>query len=259
MKNLHPLFILIPVILSACSSGDLEQSADFTFRNEDVSTWEMATYDTCSVINRTENVQSLRWDLGDGRSSENHIVVLSYDEAGTYDVTLSVVGIDGEEITVSKKVIVKDRVLRSIRISKIYWEENVNGWPPTPQADIYLQIQDYSNAEMTDGFLCTDCPLLFTSDVVADVERNTTTPIEIPVTEKFVVDKKKIRFANPENLNNAYLISLMAKDEDGNAYCLQSNRGSGTYFGILEDNFTANKFIVQNGPFSEYLLICEFE
>ena len=153
----------------------------------------------------------------------------------------------------------KDRVLRSIRISKIYWEENVNGWPPTPQADIYLQIQDYSNAEMTDGFLCTDCPLLFTSDVVADVERNTTTPIEIPVTEKFVVDKKKIRFANPENLNNAYLISLMAKDEDGNAYCLQSNRGSGTYFGILEENFTANKFIVQNGPFSEYLLICEFE
>lgn len=253
------LFLPLLAILFSCSNGEVAPDAEFTFRNESTDTFVMATYDTCSVVNRTANVQSLRWDLGDGRSSEDHVVVLSYEKSGTYDVTLSVTGLYAETTTVSKKVIVKDRVLRSIEISKVSWQENTNGWPPTSKADIFLQIQDYTDADLTEGFLCATCPVLYTSPVVPNVANGSITPIVIPATEKVIIDKKKINFADPEHLNKAYLISLMAKDEAGKVYCLQSNRGSGTYFGILTENFSENKFIVQNGPFSEYKLVCEFE
>ena len=259
MKNIIFLLPLLSAMFFTCADDTVAPDADFTFRDDSSETLIMATYDTCSAVNRSKNAQSLRWDLGDGRSSEDHVVVLSYDKSGTYNVKLSVIGIYGEETIITKKVIVKDRVLRSIRISKVNWDENTNGWPPTSKADIFLQIQEYTDAEMTDGYLCPTCPVLYTSPVVPDVENSTTSPIEIPVTEKIIIDKKMINFAHAENLNKAYLISLMAKDEQGDVYCLQSNRGSGTYFGVLRESFAENEFIVQNGPFSDYQLVCEFE
>jgi PKD repeat protein len=249
----------LTAILFACSAEDVDPVADFTFRDETTSTFVMATYDTCSLVNRSRNGQSVSWNLGDGRSSNDRNVVLFYEKSGTYDVTLTITGKDGQETTVSKTVTVKDRVLRSIEISKVYWEENINGWPATSKADIYLQIQKYTDAAMTEGFLCANCPVLYTSPVVQEVEHSTISPITIPVTEKIIIDKRMIKFADPENLDNAYLISLMAKDENGNEYCLQSNRGGGTYFGVLTENFAGNEFIVQNGPFSDYRLVCDFE
>ena len=253
------LFLMpLSVIIFACTE-DVKPVADFTFREETTSSFAMATYDTCSLNNRSKHAQSVFWDLGDGRTSTDPDLILSYENAGTYDVTLTVTNEDGQKATVSKTVVVKDRVLRSIDISKVYWEENTNGWPPTAKADIYLQIQKYSNTAMTDGYLCPDCPVLYTSPAIQDVDRSTTTGITIAVDEKIIIDKKLIKFAHPENVNEAYLISLMAKDENGHVYCLQSNRGSGTYFGILTENFADNQFIVQNGPFSDYKLVCHFE
>lgn len=263
----HTLSLLIMLVLQlACSTEDVELVADFTFRNETTSTFVMATYDTCSLINKSQNIQSVKWNLGDGRTSNEQNVILSYDKSGTYDVTLTVTSIGGQETMVSKTVIVKDRVLRSIDISKIYWEENINGWPSTAKADIYLQIQKYTDITMTEGYLCVNCPIIYTSTLIKGVDRLTSTSITIPVTEKVVMDKKLIgdnsgfsKFAIPENLNEAYLISLMAKDVNGNVYCLQSNRGGGAYYGILYENFEMNKFILQVGPFSDYKLICDFE
>jgi PKD repeat protein len=243
----------------SCNTEDVELVADFTFRNETTSTFVMATYDTCSLINRSQNVQSVSWNFGDGRSLNEQNVILSYDKSGTYDVTLTITGNNGQETTVSKTVIIKDRVLKSIDISTVFWEENTNGWPATTKADIYLQIQKYTDAAMTEGYLCINCPVIYTSALVKGVDRVTYTPITIPVTDKIIIDKKMIKFAHTENLNNTYLISLMAKDANGNVYCLQSNRGGGTYFGILSENFALNQFIVQNGPFSDYKLVCDFE
>lgn len=253
------------MIQFACTPEDVKLVADFTFRNETTSTFVMATYDTCSLINRSQNLRSVMWNLGDGRLSNERNVILSYDKSGIYDITLTITGQDGQETKVSKKVIVKDRVLRSIDISKIYWEENINGWPATTKADIYLQIQKYTDTTMTTGYLCLNCPVLYSSTLIKGVDRTTNAPITIPVTEKVVIDKNLIvdkdmsKFAVPANINKAYLISLMAKDASGNVYCLQSNRGGGTYFGVLNENFAMNKFILQIGPFSDYKLICDFE
>ena len=259
VKNPILLSVLISAMLFSCASDEFGPVADFTFRNTTTQTFIMATYDTCSLVNRSENTQSVSWNLGDGRTSNDQNVILSYEKSGTYDVTLTVTGEYGQETTTSKQVIVKDRVLRSIEISKVYWEESTNGWPPTSKADIYLQIQMYTDAEMTGGYLCADCPVLFTSDIVPDVDHLTTTPITIPVNEKVIIDKRLINFAHPDNLNAAYLVSLMAKGDNGNVYCLQSNRGGGSYFGVLTENFAENKFVVQNGLFSEYLLVCTYE
>ena len=52
-------------------------------------------------------------------------------------------------------------------------------------------------------------------------------------------------------------MSLMAKDKNGNIYCLQNNV-NGSY-GIFKDDVNSNEFIIQSGPFSYYLLVCEFE
>jgi PKD domain len=266
MKHTHSLLIVLLMIQFACSTEGVELVADFTFRNETTSTFVMATYDTCSLINKSQNVQSVKWDLGDGRSSNERNVILSFDKSGTYDVTLTITSKGGQETMISKTVLVKDRVLRSIDISKIYWEENINGWPATAEADIYLQIQKYTDTTMTAGYLCLNCPVIYTSPLIQGVNRSADTLITIPVTEKIVIDKKLIgnntgwsKFAIPPYLDNAYLISLMAKDINGNVYCLQSNRGGGTYYGILHENFAMNKFILQVGPFSDYKLVCDFE
>jgi hypothetical protein len=259
MKNIALLLLPALGMLTACTTNEITPLAEFTFRNETVSTFAMGTYDTCSLFNTSRNAQSLRWDLGDGRSSTERNVILSYEKSGVYPVTLTITGRDGSISTTSKQVIVKDRVLRSINISTVQWIENENGWPNTDKATIWLQIQQYTDAALTDEYRCVDCPVIYASDVIENVHNNTLASIAIPVTEKIVIDKQMIRFAIPENLNNAYLISLMAKDEDGNEYCLQSNRGGGTYFGILKEDFTANEFIVQNGPFSDYQLMCDFE
>jgi hypothetical protein len=265
MKNTLLLSITLSVILFACNTENVEPVAAFTFRNEATSTFVMATYDTCSLVNRSQNAKSISWNLGDGRSSHDRSLILSYEKSGNYDVTLTITGQDGSEKRFQRKVIVKDRVLRSIDISNIYWEEGINGWPATVKADIYLQIQKYTDTTMTKGYLCLNCPVIYTSTLIQGVDRVTNTSITIPVTERVIMDKKLIidkdlsKFAVPAYLNKAYIISLMAKDANGNVYCLQSNRGGGTYFGILNENFAMNRFILQVGPFCNYKLVCDFE
>lgn len=257
MKNFLLLLIPILAILFRCTTEDLKPVADFTFRNEKASTFAIATYDTCSLFNRSQNVQLVSWNLGDGRISNDENVILSYEKSGTYEVTLTITGKGGQETTVSKTVIVKDRVLRSIEISSVYWKENTNGWPPTSKADIYLQIQAFTDTAMTKEYLCLNCPVLYTSAVVHDVKSVTNTPITIPIAEKFIIDRNRVKFAWPDNLNSAYLISIIAKDENGKLYCLENNTTGS--FGIVRERFEEDEFIVQGGYFAQYRLMCNFE
>ncbi|HJV76787.1 MAG TPA: hypothetical protein VJ602_00280 [Paludibacter sp.] len=43
----------------------------------------MATLDTCTVINKSENADSALWNLGDGRISRDKKVIISYPKFGT--------------------------------------------------------------------------------------------------------------------------------------------------------------------------------
>ena len=120
MKNTLIMAMPLFAILFACTKEDVKPVADFSFRNETASIFVMATSDTCSLINRSQNAHSVSWDLGDGRKSSHPDITLSYDKSGTYDVTLTITDKDGQNTTVSKVVTVKDRVLRSINITKVY-------------------------------------------------------------------------------------------------------------------------------------------
>lgn len=249
---------------SGCSDvpADLPTVAVFTFDDDNSDTFAMATYDACPLSNQSEGDVSVYWDFGDGRSSTEREPVLSYETAGAYTVTLTITNADGEQSTTSKSIVIKDRVLKRVEVSNVYWDVvNTNAWPTTEEvAEVWLQIQEFTDIAMTNKYLCADCPVVYTSPSVFNIKHSDNGPFTIPTPGDFVVDKKLVQFAHPENVNNAYLITLMAKDAQGNIFRLQDNRGGGGhYFGILNENFALNRFVVQVGPFSDYHLVCEFE
>jgi PKD repeat protein len=258
---MHRVIVLSVGILTlfSCDNDDPATSS-FSFEGETGSTLMIGTDDEVTVLNQSTNAASFTWDFGDGRTSNERSTVLSYPVSGTYTVTLTAIG-DGQTSQSSKTVIVKDRVLKSISIEAVQWDlVNSNGWPTSPTADIYLQIQEFTDLAVTQYSIYPNCPVVFTSSVIENVGHSTITPMQIPVPEKFIVDKTFVQFASVENVGKSYLISLMARDSDGNVYCLQNNfAGGGNYFGILEDDIRSNSFKIQQGPFSDFTLDCQFE
>ena len=262
MKNIQLFLAITLFMFIACSKNDLTvpPTSSFNLQGDTLNTLKIGTYDSIALINSSENADSIFWDFGDGRTSTKNELYLSYPVSGNYTVTLTARNSEGQESTSSKEVVVLDRVLKSINIQIVQWSPiNTNGWPTSSVADVYFQIQDYTDTTVKQYSIYPNCPVIYTSPVVSNIGNSTRTAFSIPVSEKVVIDKRKIQFAYPESLNNTYLMSLMAKDKDGNIYCLQNNHGGGgNYFGILKDDINSNEFIIQNGPFSSYLLVCEF-
>jgi len=260
MKNNFIILVITLLFIIGCKKEEnVVPISSFSFRGDTCTILKIATYDTCTLINSSKNADSYLWDLGDGRTSTENQVVLSYTISGIYIVKLVTKNSDGETET-SKKVIVLDRVLKKIMFDYVQWDTiNTNGWPTSSKADIYFQIQKFTDATVIQYSIYPNCPIIYKSPVVKNVSCLTQIPFTISIPEKVVIDKKLIQFAYLDNLNNAYLISLMAVDKNGNVYCLQNNYGGGTYFGILKENFNENEFVVQIGPFSAFQLICDFE
>lgn len=266
----HLLMLMLVITLSSCTE-DPDSIADFTFQDRvtlkplATSTHMMGTYDEVGLVNQSTDVKEVHWDFGDGNSSSDHDAIASYKKSGTYPVIMTVTHKDGTQSRARRTIVVKDRALKSIEIRMVQWNPGSNGWPPNSPVSIFFRMQDYTDADMDDGYLCTTCPVIYTSPMIKNVYNPTYTHMFIPVTEKVVIDKKKVGersatlLAEPINLNKAYLLSLMARDKDGKEYCLTSNRGGGVGFGIDRENFSANEFIVHNTFFSDYLLNCEFE
>lgn len=262
MKSILFISTISFLIVNGCKKEEtVIPISSFSFRGDTITTLKMATYDTCTLINSSKNADSVFWDLGDGRTSNDRQIILSYPKSGSYTIKLTVKNNEGQKAFYSKKVTILDRVLKSIYIEHINWDTiNTNGWPTSSKADIYFQIQKYSDITVTNYSIYPNCPVIYKSPIVKNVSYSTQTPLTIPVSEKVVIDKNLIQFAYPENLNHTYLISLMAIDKNGKVYCLQNNHGGGgNYFGILKDDFNKNEFVIQNGPFSAYLLNCDFE
>lgn len=262
MKSNLLFLAIFLIILSSCGKDEvIIPKSSFSFRGDTLTSLKMATYDTCSLFSESQNVDSLKWDLGDGRTSSQKKILLSYPKSGTYTITLTAKNKDGQKSNVTKKVLVSDRILKSVYVQSLSWDTvNTNGWPTTSKTDVYFQIQKYTDTFIVNYSLYPNCPIVYTSPIIKDVNYLTYTPFTIPITERIVIDKQLIQFAYPENLNKAYLFSLMAKDKNGNIFCLQNNHGGGgNYFGILKENFSKNEFVIQNGPFSQYLINCDFE
>src|SRR5665647_1052417 len=121
-----PIFLLL--VLNSCSKEPL---SSFSFlANDTVTVLTLGTLDEFTVINDSKYSNSVFWDLGDGRTSTDNKVLLSYPESGTYILKLFAKNSAGESVS-TKKVIVKDRVLRYIKVNLVQWDKSnlTEPWP----------------------------------------------------------------------------------------------------------------------------------
>lgn len=269
MKNYLYFVLCLALLNFSCDKKEVLPTASFTFDGEGVSALKMGTNDERKLINNSQNGHSFLWDFGDGRTSEEKDVVLFYPESGTYDVKLTVTSSDGIKSESKKEVVVLDRVLKKIIIEHIQWniqkQEGLSfRWPATLQADVFFQIQQYTNSKMEPLGIYPACPVLYTSPVISDVSFHTYDPIEIPVEEKIIIGKIRnssySHFAIPENLNQVNLYSLMAKDETGEIFNLYHNHGGGgNAIRVEKEDIEQNSYIVDFNLFSRIRLVCEYE
>lgn len=263
-KNLFFLAITL-LIINGCKKDEPVPISSFSFRGDTITTLKMATSDTCTLINTSKNADSVFWDFGDGRTSIEKQIILSYPKSGSYSIKLTTTNNNGQKSFESKKVVILDRILKKVVIDFVQWDptNRSEGWPTSTIADIYFQIQMFTDNTMNPIGIFPNCPVLFTSPIVKDVTNHFTppaSPIEIPITEKIIIDKNMVQRAYQGNINKAYLFSLMAKTADGKIYCLvNSGFISGSSFGIYKEDFALNTFIVSLQFFSSFKLVCDFE
>src|SRR6478609_4010744 len=111
---------LAAAALLGCKKESVSPVASFTFARSNADELRLGVSDTARVISRASNASSVTWDLGDGRTINDEQPVLSYAKAGTYMVTLTAKGPDGKLSTTTKKIVVLNRVLKSIVIN-VFW------------------------------------------------------------------------------------------------------------------------------------------
>ncbi len=238
-----------------------QPDASFNFRGDTSTVIKMATYDTCTLFNSSINADSSFWDLGNGNISTDKNLVLTFPNPGTYAIKLTVKTNEGQTSSIEKKVIVLDRVLKTIIINYIQWDTIPNNnphfigvWPTSPMADVFVLVQKYAPGDsiVPGSGIMPDSEIIYQSPAIQDVSYRTFNPIQIDVTDKIVVDKQLV-------LDRSFVISLMAKDNQGVIYALQTSRFGGSTFYIREEDFANNKFTVVSSLTSSLEFDCKFE
>jgi hypothetical protein len=266
MKKFRSNVVALIVAITAFygCSDTIEPVSSFRLQGDTISVLKVGTFDEFLAASESESSNSVLWELGDGRTSTETSLSISYPKSGTYTLKLTASNEDGETSVSSKKIVVLDRVLKRIDLYFAQWDSTnyTEPWPRTNMVDIYFQMQNYSDESYDkDGFYY-NCPVIYTSSVMPNVKNKgywTKQPsVIIPVNERIVINKNMVQFA-PGNLNNAYLFSIMGKDASGNKYRITNNAFYGFSFGIMEDNVKENRFIISQGGYTCYDLVCDFE
>lgn len=259
MKNTF-IILMVAAMFAACKKNNApapQPTASFTFSNNKTNEYSLAATDTTTLISSVTNASGVNWDLGDGRTSTDHKLVLSYPKAGVYTVTLTAISKDGKKVSASKKVTVLDMILKNIIINKVYWnntdaEYNHAGWPLTNTADVYVKIQKLQGNDVFVGGQVPNAPVVYMSPVLKNVSKVVNVPVAINVSSKVIVDKSTL-------VNRSYLISLVAKDAAGNEFVLFSNWYSGSEQLVKLDSFSKNAFTLSTSFFSSLDLNFDFE
>lgn len=148
MKSIYVLPLMLFVLIGSNCSKD-KPVADFT-----IDYLETPCYVPCAVtfISESKHAASLLWDFGDGTQSQSFAPEPKvYDQAGSYEVTLTVSGADGGEDSITKQVEIK-QVPTSVKIDRVFihklplqapgdlaWDpgNEQEAWP-----DLFFTIQD---------------------------------------------------------------------------------------------------------------------
>lgn len=262
MKHVFTTLLISCIFFIGCKKDLIKvPTADFSFGGDTSAVYKMATYDTCTLINTSANSDSSYWDMGNGITSTDKNLVLTYARSGTYNIRLTVKNKDGRETSTIKKVIILDRVLKKIIIEKVYWDTIPNNipnfnsvWPTSATADVFVQVQKFSwnDSIVPYSGLMPNSPILYKSPAIPNVSNNTSKSFEIDVPNKLIVDKKMI-------LDRTFAISLMATDSNKITYNLQNSLASGCNFGIQKEDFSNNEFVVICNLFSSVRFYCDYE
>jgi len=262
MRNCLTIGVFLSALLIGCQKETIiEPTASFSFRGDTATVIKMATYDTCTLFNSSVNADSSFWDIGNGTISNRENLVLTFPNSGTYTIKLTIKTKDGQASSIDKKVIVLDRVLKKIVIKYIQWDTIPNSipnfncvWPTTANADVFVLVHEYAPGDsiVPGSGILPNSTILYQSPIIRNVSYNTFVPMEINVPDKVIVDKKMV-------LDRTFVISLMAKDKKGVIYALQTSKFGGSTFGIREENFTNNKFIIVSSLTSSLEFDCGFE
>ncbi len=267
MRNSLVIFILFAAIFYSCSKDNILPISSIRLQGDTISVLKVGTSDNFRITSKSINCDSVCWDFGDGRTSKDTSLVISYPKSGTYTLKLIAKNNNGESSVSSKKIIVLDRVLKRIDIYFTSWDpaNYTEPWPRTNKVDIYFQMQKYTDESYDVNGFYSKCPILYTSSIVKDVSNSyaSYTSSEKPsfvinVSEKIIIDKNLVQFA-PGHLNNAYLFSIMGKDSAEKTYRITNNAMFGFGFGIIKDDIAKNTFVISQSGYTYYNLICDFE
>ncbi len=112
---------------------------------------------------------SYLWDFGDGTSSTNEIGTHIYDAAGTYQVCLSIVDVNGCCATICETVVISEMTLLECDVTGenyLFFDGNntqIDQLSELVAAGIFVNNQTISNMEIVvDGNFTLDAPSLFT-------------------------------------------------------------------------------------------------
>ncbi len=155
----HLLYLLLTplVFLYSCSGDDVEIPALDPQFQTDPEFVEVAL--PVMFDNLTTNANSYSWDFGDGNTSTEVSPTHTFEEPGTYEVTLTATAVDGQEVVYTENVSVLQRVLTAYLISALPLDNDGTPWDPdaptdSSYADVIIQLApvDPSNPDfLTDG------------------------------------------------------------------------------------------------------------
>ncbi len=242
MKSLLLLLSVFSIFLFSCnkdSSHTPAPEASFSVGeyggmnvNYTDTAFIIGTHDALVLRSTSKNSDSVIWNFGNGKISNELNTVLSYDMGGQYRVTLTAYGKHGQKSTSSIPVTVKDRFLKSFSINNLdinKFSPSQNGLPVFSKVDIWLEIKlSRSSTDVYSDNGDILAPVVYKSPVFPDISSDFRSSINyiIPVSEKISVD------CPVNNLNffsggRGLIINLYGKDPSG-TYLLSSSAWSGT-------------------------------
>lgn len=259
-RNFSLLFCICLTIFFACKKDDsgnlVSVVTNFSLGGDSSQILRIPTQDQRLLeTSITSSIESISWDLGDGRQLTGNNINVSYPKSGTYKLKLSFKSANGKISTVEKTIIVLDRVLKQIVINRAYWNTTDSSkiwmqWPKSDSADLYVKIQKLTGNDEYVGSSVPSAPSIYTSDIISNAHKSGTESFTLNVSPEVIIDMETFS-------KHQYIITLMAKDTDREHILFNTlYSGAGTR---LYQNFSQNKFSITATFFSSIDLLCTFE
>jgi hypothetical protein len=239
MKRFVSLVLISAVVILSCkkdrgpryqAQANFAVSVLFLGDNYQAALIKVGTHDQLQFTNQSKYADSVRWDFGNGQSSNSHDAAYAYANAGIYTVTLTAYNRNGTQSSYSRKIQAMERVIKKLTLSNLY----LNRFEPSYQgrtfarADLWIEVK-YDQKGDWDVTLpggALNLPVIYQSPVFSNVDSgfHGTLTYELPQSTKVVINYPVRTAAYPIFPANTRgtVVELWAKDNTG-TYLLGSS------------------------------------